>query len=108
MTKIIEDVSKMTNIPTKVISSILDKVLFSILDSVRENDLAGIDTTETDIGFGTLLIKHEDNAVKYKFLPSNKMSENISKVYNEKLNLLECELEKSLVEKVLKTYKELL
>ena len=48
------------------------------------------------------------NEVKYKFIPSAELNKVVIDTINNKLNLLEDTLEKSLVEKVTKVYKDLI
>ena len=64
--------------------------------------------SEIDLGFGTLLIKLEDDSVKYKFIPSNALETNIKETVTKKKNPLIAAVDSSLVQKIEHCYKELL
>lgn len=73
MTKVISDVSKLTNVPVKLLEKLSDKVIYSINDAVEESVLSGEYTTDIDLGIGTLSIYLDEDCVKYKFIPSAKL-----------------------------------
>ena len=105
---LIEDLSILTTIPTKNLTSLFNKMEYCIVDTVKENYLQNNDLTEIDIGFGKLYIKKEENNLRYKFTPSDELTKALSNLFKNKLNLLEFQLEKSLVDKITNVYKELL
>ena len=64
--------------------------------------------SEIDLGFGTLLIKLEDDIIKYKFIPSSVLETNIKETVQKKKNPLVAAVDESLVSKIERCYKELL
>mgnify|MGYP003304975037 FL=1 len=61
-----------------------------------------------DLGIGILYIKFEGNEVKYKFIPSKKLEENISFTVLHKQSPLVFSLETALKDRIENAYKELL
>ena len=108
MENIVQDVSKISTIQTKYLNKLNDIYLYCILESVQEAILRNDTYCELDLGLGQLLINFDNNELKFKFKPSQKLkTEVISTIKNNK-NLLEIELEKSLIEKLTKLYKEII
>jgi|GEM_PF-3312648 len=107
MSKIIEDVSKLTTIPDKSIYKLMDKFVYCISDAIVEDIISLNDITEADIGLGTLYIQHIGNEIKYKFIPNDYFNKVVIDSVTNKLNLLEKSVEKNLVDKITNTYKDL-
>lgn len=62
---------------------------------------------EINIGVGTLLISDDQDIVKYKFIPSESLEESINETLRTGKSPLELKLEKSLLNKIIKTYKDI-
>lgn len=111
MSNIVEDVSKLTTIPEKTLTQLLDKFIYCIVDAVNESTLQNRDTTDVDVYFGVLTIKHEvidnNHVVKCRFTPSQKLSKQLADLFEKKLNSLNAVLEQSLADKIIHTYKDL-
>lgn len=107
MINIVKDTAVLTTIPEKAIKKIVDKMIYSINEAVVEARISGETDIELEIGLGTLLIKLEDDSIKYKFIPGDKLEESVKNSFINKQNLLEDVLDASLVNKLTNIYKDL-
>ena len=105
MQSLIEDISTLTTIPTANLNQLVKKANFCICNDVAESKLQGEDLTEVDIGIGRLHIFVEDNNIKYKFVPSKYLENNIKKTILDGKNPLIEEAEQALVTRIVDTYK---
>ena len=105
---IIDDVSKLTTIPKENLNRLLDVFGYCIADKIIEDRLNDQDVTSVDIKIGTLTIKHSLDEVKCRFSPSAKFSDELIRAITQDKSPLEKAIEKSLVEKITKTYKDIL
>lgn len=106
--KAIENVSKLTTIPEKNLTRLQDIYALVVCDAVEDSLLAGDTVANVDIGFGTLGVKFEDNELRFRFKPSAKFEEELIDTLVNKRNSLTHEIEKSLVSKIVQTYKDLM
>ena len=106
--KIIDDLSEITTIPLKTLSKICDKEVLCIAHSVVNNLKDNNNITSMDIGIGQLHIKVEEDKSLYKFIPSSNMSKIIKEAVTSSTSPLVAEVEKSLLDKVMNTYKDLI
>lgn len=107
MIDIIKDTSILTTIPEKSIKKILDKMVYSINEAVAEARITGEQMVEMDIGIGFLYIQLEDDSIRYRFIPSERLEETVKNTFISKQNLLEDVLDASLVNKIKNIYKDL-
>ena len=108
MDNIIQDVSQITTLQTKYLNKLVDIFMYCILESIQESILREESICEVDVGLGQLIINFENNELKFKFKPNQKFkTEIISTIKNNK-NLLELELEQSLIDKLTRIYKEII
>lgn len=105
---LIKDLSILTTIPERNLNRLGDLVVCCISNAIQDSILQEKTITELDIYIGILYIQHEDNEIKYKFIPSNKLDKNVKDTVINKLNSLEIKITKSLISKVVNTYKNLL
>lgn len=108
MINIIKDTAIITTIPEKSLKKLVDKVIYCINEAVVEARLTKQSLVELDVGIGTLLIKLEDESIRYKFVPGQKLEESVKNTFINKQNLLEDALDASLVNKLTNIYKDLL
>ena len=108
MNNLILDVSKLSNIPSATLSKIqdLEKILIALY--ISESILTDQETTEIDIGLGKLLIRASDSEIKYKFIPSKVLDQQLINAVNSKTSPLIDKLENSIQEKIMRTYKEMI
>lgn len=108
MINIIDDVSKLSSIPDKVLNKLVTLAMFSILEGLQEMIIQEQHSCEFDIGLGTLILNTENNLIKFKFKPSAKLSENIINTLRNKENSLIVDFENSFIKKIELLYKELI
>ncbi len=108
MNNVIKDISTLTTINEDYLKSLVTKSEWCICSYIEESILKKETITKIDIGIGFLSVLVEDNTIKYKFIPNKELEEAIrDTVINDK-NPLKLKLEKSLVDKITKMYKEYL
>lgn len=103
-----EDLSTLTTIPKQSLDNLIKKAEICIVDQALEQVYQDKTILELDIGIGKLLLKLYDSEIKYKFIPSDKFNSMLSTTIFTKENTLAKTLEKNLVSKITKTYKDLL
>lgn len=108
MTLLIEDLSKLTTIPIRSLDALFNKSEWIICNAVEDAKLQHEGIAKIDVGFGVLLIKIDDENVKYKFIPSTTLEANITKTINSGKNPLLSQIEDKLAAKIENTYKDLL
>lgn len=108
MTDIIEDLSKITTISTNNLNKLIDKSMWCICDYIEELITSKNNVLEINIGIGTLIISILDNQIKYKFIPNAKLENSIRETIINEYNPLKLTIEKTLVNKITNTYKDLI
>ena len=108
MTKIIEDLATLTTISQNALVNLNEKTHACICHSVCESMLEGKPLTEIDLGIGVLYIKCEEDQIKYKFIPSKKLEENVAFTVKHKTSPILFEVESALKDRIESTYKNLL
>lgn len=108
MSNLVEDLVKVTTIQKATLDRLcnisIDCIGHSLYESINNSD----NITEITLGIGTLLMKLEDDSISYKFIPSNKLENTLIDVAQKKESPLTKAVEKSIVDKIEKTYKDLL
>ena len=97
--------SALTAINKKTLNKLFGVMEYCVADSFYESMLSGSDVASIDVGIGTILIKHSDSEVRYKFIPSQKLSDMVS---SAKVNPLEKAAEERLVARMTDIYKDLI
>ena len=108
ISKLTSDVSAITSIPKLTLEKLMDKYVLCICNSIQEALLKKENLIELDIHIGILNIKIEESAIKYKFIPSKKLEDNIAFTTIHRKSPLIIELENSLQKRIEETYKGLL
>lgn len=108
MNRLIDDIAVLTNISTYALEGLIEKSRCCICHSVYEDLLNRENPTEIDIGIGTLYIKCEDSDIKYKFIPSKKLEEEVAFTIRNKLSPLTMEVDATFKHRIENTYKQLL
>ena len=70
---LIQDVSKLTAVSQITLNKLANIVSLCICNDVYESILKNEAVTEIKLGIGTLLIKNENNNILYKFIPNQKL-----------------------------------
>ena len=108
MYNITNDVANVMTINNKVLEKVNAITIMCIAQAVRESMIAEEDITECDIGIGKLVISHSGNDVKFKFVPSSNLVQNVVDTLQDEESSLECNITDSLVDKLVNNYKTLL
>ena len=108
MSNIIEDISKITTIPTTALNKLVEKSVWCICDSLEDSMLKDEKITALDIGIGTLYIANDEEAIRYKFIPSEYLEQSVKETVDSCINPLKNILEENLVNKILTTYKTII
>lgn len=108
MNNLISDVSRLSNIPVATLSKIQDLEKILIAQYISESILTDESITEIDTGLGKLLIQISDSDIRYKFIPSKALDQQLINTVNSKTSPLIDKLENSIQEKIMRTYKEMI
>lgn len=104
-TNVKEDLSSLTTINESVFTKLINKVEWCISDCVEKSILNGDSLANIDLDIGNLLISFDNNQIKYKFIPSQKLEKAITNTVVNERNDLVLNIEESLVSKLVNTYK---
>ena len=108
MINIVDDIATLTTIPkftlSKLISIANSCISHAVIESMNDNS----DTCEIDIGIGYLIIDITNSDLRFRFEPNNSLQRLIINSIETKQSDLVTEVEKSLKDKILNTYKDLL
>lgn len=108
MIDIIKDTAVLTTIPEKSLKKLIDKNIYCISEAVVEARLSDQKLLELDIGLGILYIQMDDESIRYKFVPGQKLEETVKNSFINKQNLLEDALDAALVNRLTSIYKDLI
>ena len=108
MNEVIKDISTLTTINEEYLKSLVAKSEWCICSYIEESILKKETITKIDIGIGFLSVLVEDNSIKYKFIPNKELEEAVRNTIIDDKNPLKLKLEKSLVDRITKIYKEYL
>lgn len=102
-----KELSILTTVDELAISRLFDKVSWCICDAVEQAIKKGSNIASIDLEFGILYVYIMEDSVKYKFVPSPTLdTEVINTIVNEQ-NQYKLIIEKTLVNKLTKIYKDL-
>ena len=104
MIDILKDLEDLTTIPKEKLNKLVDKVNWIIVDALDESSDKVIDL---DIGIGTLQLVNDKNLI-YRFIPSKDLEKAIVKYFETGVNPLQNNLEKTLAERIINVYKEII
>ena len=99
------DLSTLTTIDESVFTKLTNKVEWCISDGIEKAILSGDKLVNIDLDIGTLIISLEDNAVRYKFKPSQRLEKVVINTVENETNSLVLNIEDSLIAKLTNTYK---
>lgn len=104
----IEDVSKLTSISERALKDLLSVVEDCICHEALENIIERNSLIPVDIGVGTLYIYLEGEDIKYKFIPSKRLEEKVTKTLSTKQSPLVASIDSTLKERIERLYKQML
>lgn len=108
MLNLIEDISKLSNIPQSILNKLVNIAKFCVCDCLIETKLKNESLSEIDLGLGKLNILVSEDQIEYQFIPSRSLEKNIKTAVIKNKNPLEIAVEDSLNTRIKNTYKELL
>lgn len=106
--KLTNDLSVLTTIPESKFNRLVTLSNQIIANSFYEQMLADSEIAECNIGIGMLYIKNVDGVLKFKFTPSQQLSDILTKASTTWESPLEIAVEESLKASLEHTYKDLL
>lgn len=104
----LEDLSVLTTIPKDTLNNLFKKINLCICDEVQDSSLKNEEISKINIGIGYLIISNSEDQIKYKFIPSEDLENNVKETLIEGKNPLQRTLERNLVNRILKTYKDII
>lgn len=108
MNDISKDISLFTGLSEDNISYITNIIEDIICEDVYESIINHESVTEINLGYGILYIKLETESIKYKFIPNKNLIDNINNIFKNKEYTFKSKINKTLTDRITKTYKELL
>ena len=107
MYSLLDDLSIVTTIGKMNFEQLAAKsvaiISHDIVESVKNRETV----TSIDIGIGVLKITVQDDLVRYKFIPSNKLDSVVKDTYNRGQSKLVADIDSALGKRITKTYKDL-
>lgn len=107
MNNVLEEVSLLTTIPEKTVEKFMQKFIYCMCEDLKEDILSGKSISDLDIGIGRIMIKYDENGIKYKFIPSQLFESNVITTLTTKENVMENFLNEALIKKFMDAYKDL-
>ena len=108
MINIIEDISVLTDVSTNNLKKFVNVANFAIGHAVYESICSHDDIVSIDIGIGELRVKHEENKIYYKFIPSKDLEKLIVDTVVNGTSPMITKVDSKLQEKIDRAYKELI
>ena len=108
MNNLIKDISALSNMPEDMLFKLQTLIEFNIQQCVFESIIEKNNLVEIDIGIGILYIKYEGESVKYKFIPSDKLEQEVNQVINSRKSPIMTMSTKQMVSRLQAAYKELI
>lgn len=107
-TNIVNDLSNLTNVPALTLEKLLNMCVYCIASDVTDIVSSNDNELYIDLIFGKLKITLVDNSeIKYKFIPSKELESQVVDTLFSKEKPLTKVLEQSLVDKIMRTYKDI-
>lgn len=107
MIDLVQRLSSLTTIPEKNFAKLNEKSELIIANSAYNALHSGQTDISVDIGLGTIHIKLEDNQILYKYTPSTSLEKCMRKAVIDDKDFLTDIVEKSLTNRILNAYKDL-
>lgn len=100
-----EDLSTLTTINESVFTKLVNKIEWCISDGVEKAIKSGENQVNIDFDLGTLTINFDNEQIRYKFKPSQKLEKIVTNTVVNERNDLVLNIEESLISKLTNTYK---
>lgn len=106
MNNLINDLSAITQIPKRLLDKLVDNAIHCIGHIIYESMQSKENLAKINIGIGLIYIKFDNSAIQYKFIPSAQLESCLTDVILNKKDILIINVESTLKNKILNTYKE--
>ena len=103
-----EKLSLLTTIPEKSLNKLSDLCGGIICDTIETSILNGESVADIITSIGILSVRFDNNELRFKFRPNAKFEEDIINTVVNKKNPLTTSIESTLVNRIVKTYKDLM
>ena len=100
-----EDLSTLTTINESVFTKLVNKIEWCISDGVEKAIKSGENQVNINFDLGTLMINFDNEQIRYKFKPSQKLEKVVTNTVVNERNDLVLNIEESLISKLTNTYK---
>lgn len=104
---VLKDLSILTAIPYSSLQKVLLKINDIICHDIKEAYYQGEELLELDIGIGKLTLSLINDVISYAFVPSAQLEKKIIDSFNSSDDALITQLEQSVKNKIINSYKEL-
>lgn len=109
MSNIVQDISTLTTLPVSGVEDLLEIIVDCICHDVLEGKLNNDELVSISLGkIGKILISLSDSELRYKFIPSKYLEDNLIMTLNNNESSLEKRLEQCLDKRIMSAYKDLL
>lgn len=105
--KVLEDLSKVSNIDKEIIDKLFQYLGYLICENVKCDRIKLIQDSILDIGIGILNISNNNGNLRIKYSPTKEMLEDLTNIEKGKDTKLKAKLEKSITEKLCDIYKDI-
>lgn len=107
MNNLLNDLCTLTTVGKYNLDNLLSKTNSIISHCVQESICNNEEITSVDIGIGVLHIKHTQDNLKYKFVPSSKLDKLIIDTVKNRESKLVLEIDEALGQRINNTFKDL-
>lgn len=108
MIDVVKDLSQLTNIDNSILQELIRLAILDIGHTTLETFIEHNNQLEADLGIGILYIKYNQEGVKYKFIPSDKLETTINEALSNKVSPLVKLSDRTLKSRLEETYKYLI
>lgn len=108
MMELLQDLYILTDVQENVLKKFIPIAEYCIAHDVYESMCYRQEFAEIDIGIGTLVVKVDDDSIRYKFIPSENLENMMIEMTKTRKSPILSKLENNLQTKIEKAYKELL
>lgn len=108
MNNINEDIAILTTIPKYALDRISLLSRYCVCHYIEDTKLKKEEITSVNIGLGELLIKQDQEGIRYKFIPSKSLEKAVTETLRTGKSPLINEAENMFIDRIINTYKDLL
>lgn len=106
--ELLKDLYILTDVQENILQKFVPLAEYCIAHDVHESMCFRQELAEIDIGIGTLVVKVDEDSIRYKFIPSENLEKMMIEMVKTHKSPILSKLETNLQTKIEKAYKELL